>query len=196
MRKALFISFAVHILLFVLLWRVGWERVSDIYVPQVYQVQLIAMPQVEPPPEVKTPTVEVETIPPPPDEKKKLKPKLKKAEVRPDSAQSQTAGEALSSARTDELFEFPYYLRLMIGKISRNWRNPYSGRGDKVRATIYFQVLRDGTIIGPRVEKSSGAPTFDRAALRAVMVSNPLPPQPADYQETQLTVHLDFEYKR
>ena len=195
MRKALFISFAVHILLFVLLWRVGWKRVSEIYVPQVYQVQLIAMPQVVAPPEEETPTVEVETIPPPPDEKKKLKPKLQQAKVQPESAQS-PAGESLSSVRTDELFEFPYYLRLMIGKISRNWRNPYSGRGEKVLATVYLQVLRDGTIISPRVEKSSGVPTFDRAALRAVIISNPLPQLPPDYQEQQLTVYIDFEYIR
>jgi len=195
LRKALFISFTVHVLLFVLLWRVGWKRVSEIYVPQVYQVQLIAMPQVVVPPEEETPTVEVETIPPPPDEKKKLKPKLQQAKVQPDSAQSPT-GESLSGLRTDELFEFPYYLRLMIGKISRNWRNPYSGRGDKVLATVYFQVLRDGTIISPRVEKSSGAPTFDRAALRAVIISNPLPQLPPDYQEQQLTVYIDFEYSR
>ena len=195
MRKALFISFTVHVFLFLLLWRVGWKRVSEIYVPQVYQVQLIAMPQVVAPPEEETPTVEVETIPPPPDEKKKLKPKLQQAKVQPESAQS-PAGESLSSVRTDELFEFPYYLRLMIGKISRNWRNPYSGRGEKVLATVYLQVLRDGTIISPRVEKSSGVPTFDRAALRAVIISNPLPQLPPDYQEQQLTVYIDFEYIR
>ena len=195
MRKALFISFTVHVFLFLLLWRVGWKRVSEIYVPQVYQVQLIAMPQVAAPPEEETPTVEVETIPPPPDEKKKLKPKLQQAKVQPESAQS-PAGESLSSVRTDELFEFPYYLRLMIGKISRNWRNPYSGRGEKVLATVYLQVLRDGTIISPRVEKSSGVPTFDRAALRAVIISNPLPQLPPDYQEQQLTVYIDFEYIR
>ena len=195
MRKALFISFTVHVFLFLLLWRVGWKRVSEIYVPQVYQVQLIAMPQVVAPPEEETPTVEVETIPPPPDEKKKLKPKPQQAKVQPESAQS-PAGESLSSVRTDELFEFPYYLRLMIGKISRNWRNPYSGRGEKVLATVYLQVLRDGTIISPRVEKSSGVPTFDRAALRAVIISNPLPQLPPDYQEQQLTVYIDFEYIR
>ncbi|MBN2290731.1 MAG: TonB C-terminal domain-containing protein, partial [Candidatus Glassbacteria bacterium] len=106
------------------------------------------------------------------------------------------SSEGVSSARTDELFEFPYYLRLMIGKISRNWRNPYSGQGDAVQATIFFQVLSDGTIINARVENSSGAPTFDRAALRAVIISSPLVQLPPDYQEAQLTVHLDFEYRR
>jgi len=200
LRKAFIISLSIHVLLFVLLWRVGWQRDSLIYIPQVYQVQLIAMPQ-PPPEEKKVSVVEKETIPPPPDEKKKLKPKLKEAEVRPDSAQSSTvsqpaSSEAVSSVRTDEPFEFPYYLRLMIGKISRNWRNPYSGHGEKVLATIYFQVLRDGVIIGPRVDKSSGAPTFDRAALRAVIISSPLPQLPPDYQERQLTVYLDFEYSR
>ncbi len=200
MRKAFIISLSIHVLLFVLLWRVGWQQDSLIYIPQVYQVQLIAMP---PPPteEGKVPVVEKETIPPPPDEKKKLKPKLIEAEVRPGSAQSSTvsqpaSSEAVSSVRTDEPFEFPYYLRLMIGKISRNWRNPYSGYGKKVLATIYFQVLRDGAITGPRVDKSSGAPTFDRAALRAVIISSPLPQLPPDYQERQLTVYLDFEYSR
>jgi TonB family protein len=200
LSKALIISLSVHILLFFMLWRVGWKRVSDIYVPQVYQVQLIAMPEAAPPPpEEQTPVVEVETIPPPPEEETKLKPKLKEAKTRPDSARTAVAppasSEGVSSVRTEEVFEFGYYLSLMTGKIRRNWRNPYSGKGEKIRATIYFQVLRDGTIINYRVDKSSGASTFDRAALRAVIVSTPLPQLPPDYQERQLTVYLDFEYE-
>ncbi|MEA2064278.1 MAG: TonB family protein, partial [Gemmatimonadota bacterium] len=135
-----------------------------------------------------------------PEEKKKLKPKLIEKKPEPKKAapaEKKTAGaEGLSRVRSDELFEYNYYLRLMTGKISRNWRNPYVGKGDKVLCTIYYQVLRDGTVVGPRVEKSSGASTFDRAALRAVIVSSPLPPLPPDYEEAQLTVHLDFEYIR
>ncbi|OGF99202.1 MAG: hypothetical protein A2Z86_06825 [Candidatus Glassbacteria bacterium GWA2_58_10] len=79
----------------------------------------------------------------------------------------------------------------MIDKISRNWRNPYN---ETAEATIYFRVLRDGTITDSRVEQSSGIPSFDRAALRAVVNSSPLVPLPPDYTDAQLTVHIDFVF--
>jgi len=202
-QKALAISLTAHIMLLVSLWHFGWERVSVINVPQVYQVQLIAMPEIQPaPPEETIPEIDVETIPPPPEEKKKLKPKRKKA--KPKTASSKAAqqrqigqqDEAVSGVRSDELFQFPYYIRLMTDKISRNWRNPYRGEAETVLATVYFKVLREGRIVGARVENSSGISSFDRAALRAVINSSPLPPLPPEYAESQLTVHLDFEYRR
>jgi periplasmic protein TonB len=205
-RKALIVSFVLHILILFSLWGMGWVKGSTIFVPSVYQVQLIAMPQVQAAPAVEVvQKVEAdEAIPPPPEQKKVLKPKLKKEE--PKKASSQTSSSALpngggtsdqplSGMRSDEAFEYPYYLRIMVDKISRSWTNPYSGGGESVLATIYFRVQRDGTIVEPRVEKSSGIASFDRAALRAVINSNPLPSLPPDFLETQLTVHLDFEYR-
>ncbi|MEA1996238.1 MAG: TonB family protein [Gemmatimonadota bacterium] len=195
MRTALFISLATHILLLGSLWKFGWTQVSVIKIPHVVQVRLISIPEVqEAPPEETVPEVDVETIPPPPEEKKKLKPKPKEAEPRKKPKREEKvlsdADASLAGMRSDELFEFPYYLRQMIDKIRRNWRNPYS---DEALCTIYFRITRDGRIQGARVEKLSGRSSFDRAALRAVVNSRFFSPLPDDYAESQLTVHLDFK---
>jgi len=204
LRKAILVSAFIHLGLVAAVIVAGWRRTSYISLPSVYQVQLIAMPDVQaaPPDEVVEQVAE-ETIPPPPEEKKRLKPKPKKETTKPKKSQpSAVQGKnlspvdpGLSGMRSDEVFEYPYYLRLMVDKISRNWINPYSGREESVVATVFFRVGRDGTVSDARVETSSGVASFDRAALRAVYSSNPLPPLPADYNEPQLTVHLDFEYK-
>ncbi len=191
MRKAFLISLSGHILVFFSLWVSCGKKVRYIEIPPIYEVELIAMPQLqEPPPEEPVPEVDMETIPPPPDEKKKIKPKKKQAKPKPKVQQ------ATATVRSDELFEFPWYLRLMTDKISRNWRNPYRGEEESVLCTIYFRILRDGTVTGLKLEKSSGISVFDRAALRAVMSSSPLPQLPPDYAESHLTVHLDFEYRK
>ncbi|MCE5273446.1 TonB family protein [bacterium] len=205
MRKAILTSAFIHLALVAAVMVAGWRRTTYISLPSVYQVQLIAMPDVQAaPPEDVVEQVEAETIPPPPEEKKRLKPKPKKEKPTPQKQTQQSTIQGknlsqvdpgLSGMRSDEVFEYPYYLRIMVDKISRNWINPYSGREESVVATIYFRVGGDGTISDARVETSSGVASFDRAALRAVFSSNPLPPLPADYSEPQLTVHLDFEYK-
>ena len=205
MRKAFIISISIHVGLLLFLYFFGWERVVTISMPQVYQVQLISMPEVQAAPiEEPVPEVDVETIPPKPEEKKRLKPKQKEARPKPQEQKPNTEKrliqenrtEGLSGMRHDEQFEFPWYLKLMINKIQRNWRNPYMGEADSVLCTIYFRVQRGGQISDSRVEKSSGEPSFDRAALRAVINSNPLQALPPDFTESRLTIHLDFVYRR
>jgi len=203
MRKAFVISITIHVGLMLFLYYFGWERVVTISMPQVYRVQLISMPQVQAAPvEQVVPEVDVETIPPPPEEKKQLKPKPKEAQPRKQQPadnrliQENKADQALSGMRSDEQFEFPWYLQLMVNKIRRNWRNPYAGQAEVVLCTIYFRIQRDGRVDDARVEKSSGEASFDRAALRAVINSSPLQQLPPDYGESRLTVHLDFEYRK
>ena len=204
MRKAFVISITTHVGLLLFLYYFGWERVVTISMPQVYQVQLISMPEIQAAPvEEPAPEVDVETIPPPPEEKKKLKPKQKEAqpkqEQKPNTDKKllqENRSEGLSGMRSDEQFEFPWYLNLMINKIRRNWRNPYQGEADSVLCTIYFRIQRSGQVGDARVEKSSGEASFDRAALRAVINSNPLTPLPPDFTESRLTIHLDFVYRR
>lgn len=205
MRKAVFISMFVHAALVVAVVLAGWRRVSYISMPSITQVQLVAMPDIQPaPPEEMVEQVEAETIPPPPEEKKRLKPKPKKEPPKPQKTAPKAAIQgknlsavdpAFSSMRSDEVFEYPYYLSIMVRKISSNWINPYSGQAESVLATVFFRIARDGTVSDVRIENSSGAASFDRAAQRAVLSSNPLPPLPSDFSEPQLTVHLDFEYK-
>jgi protein TonB len=89
--------------------------------------------------------------------------------------------------------DFPYtiYIENMKRLIGSRWFHPQiAGAGI---ATVYFTIQRDGTIRDAKTETSSGNSTFDRAALRAVLESSPLPPLPFGYGGTFLGVHLTFK---
>ena len=88
--------------------------------------------------------------------------------------------------------DFPYtvYIDRMKNLIGSRWLRPQVSGG--IGATVYFVIERDGTLRDAKVETPSGNGTFDRAALRAVLESSPLPPLPFGYSGTYLGVHLTF----
>lgn len=93
-------------------------------------------------------------------------------------------------------FEFNYYLLLVRNRIAENWSPPaglVSG-GQPIRAVVYFRVLREGGLADVRLESPSAADFFDRSALRAVVLSDPMPPLPAGFKGASLGVHFGFEY--
>lgn len=89
--------------------------------------------------------------------------------------------------------DFPYtiYIDRMVALIGTHWFRP-QGAGAGPTATVHFTIERDGRIRDARVENESGNGTFDRAALRAVLESSPLPPLPFGYSGTYLGVRLIF----
>lgn len=97
----------------------------------------------------------------------------------------------VSGAAFDSDFQFSYYVERMLVAIGMNWFKP--SQGGTVSPVIHFRIEKDGTISDATVERSSGLPFVDRAALRAVLSSSPLPPLPAEYGGTQLGVHLKFD---
>jgi TonB family protein len=88
--------------------------------------------------------------------------------------------------------DFPYtiYIDRMKTLIGSHWFRPQVS--SDISATMYFVVDRDGTIGDAKIETASGNGTFDRAALRAVLETSPLPPLPFGYSGTFLGVHLKF----
>lgn len=88
-------------------------------------------------------------------------------------------------------FPFNYYLTQVLSFISSNWYKPPVS--DETYCVIYFVISKSGRIIDAKVEKSSENSVFDRAALRAVLASNPLPPLPYDFYEDKLGIHLRFQ---
>lgn len=89
--------------------------------------------------------------------------------------------------------DFPYtvYLTNMNRLIGGHWFRPQI-TGD-LTTKISFTINRDGSITDAAVEQASGNGTADRAALRAVLESSPLPPLPFGYNGTYLRVHLIFK---
>jgi len=87
-------------------------------------------------------------------------------------------------------FHFTYYVERMLALIESRWYKPAAPAG--TRARVRFRIQRDGRLDLIELEESSGHPSFDRAALRALYASNPLPPLPPGYGPSSLTVHLSF----
>ncbi len=86
-------------------------------------------------------------------------------------------------------FPYPIYIDRMHTLVGQKWLRPQISNAT---TTIYFVIDRDGTVRDAKVETTSLNATFDRAALRAVIESSPLPPLPFGYSGTYLGVHLTF----
>jgi TonB family protein len=88
-------------------------------------------------------------------------------------------------------FPFAWYLRQVQRKISDKWDGQAR---DGTQPQVVFDIGRDGRVSGLRIEKTSGNPLYDQAALRAITEAAPLPPLPDDFKESFLKVHLGFNY--
>jgi protein TonB len=95
----------------------------------------------------------------------------------------------------DRDFRFAYYLEVIRERIGYNWSPPalYGAKSD-VAATVYFKIGRDGSLSDEEIEKSSNQEIFDRAALRAIKLADPLPPLPAGFRGKNLGVHFEFQH--
>jgi TonB family protein len=92
---------------------------------------------------------------------------------------------------------YSYYVEMILKKIGANWTNPFEGSNKRFSATIYFVVHKNGQVTSAKIEKGSGNELFDRAAERAVIVTNFLPPLAGEFEnQDSLKLHLEFEYKK
>jgi protein TonB len=94
--------------------------------------------------------------------------------------------------------KYGYYVDAMTRRISQNWlQSLVDSRIQRApRVYLSFQIARDGTISNVEVKQSSGIPTLDRSAQRAILASNPLQPLPGDYRGSAVDVTFYFEYSR
>ena len=73
------------------------------------------------------------------------------------------------------------------------WQRPIlSGLRQEAEVRVGFEILRDGTVRNPRVDRSSGVPALDRSALRAVVDASPLPALPTHWTEPTLPAGFVF----
>jgi colicin import membrane protein len=216
MRNAVVGSGLVHLALLVVLLIARGPAAMIVPGPDVVQVALLdpTSMTIAPPPPEPAPKPEPATIQPVEEEGIKLEPKkpapkkspeTKKPEERPPvtraqalpSAPAGTAGLKGDVSLDAASFEFTYYLVLIRNKIASNWAPPagLTTSGQPVRAVVYFRVSRDGRLSAPRLETGSGAEFFDLSAVRAVQLSDPLPPLPLGFSGSELGVHFGFEWE-
>lgn len=86
----------------------------------------------------------------------------------------------------------PDYILVMIERMRANWNQNQDGTG---HVLVHFTIYRDGSVKNVSLLKSSGNPSLDVAAQRAVMITTTLPPLPDAFSDQTLGVRLDFEYK-
>ena len=91
-------------------------------------------------------------------------------------------------------FSYPYYFVQALNKIQTNWSNPVAAN-QPMSCVVYFKIIRSGTVLDPAVEKTSGVPAYDRACLRAIQASSPLPPLPVDFGDDIIGIYLEFPYQ-
>ena len=87
----------------------------------------------------------------------------------------------------------PYH-RAGFASIRGNWRNPVVGPAPR-KCVVKFRVMRSGAIIEVEIETKSGSDLFDRAAIRAVQITESWPPFPSHWEEDEQVIHLEFEYR-
>ena len=94
-------------------------------------------------------------------------------------------------------FAFAYYLRQVRSRIAQNWTPPAGLQsGQPIRAIVYFKISRDGSVSSVRMETGSTLEFFDRSAVRAVTLSDPMPPLPLGFEGSDLGVHFGFQYQQ
>jgi outer membrane biosynthesis protein TonB len=219
MRGSVILSSAVHAIVLIAVY---FTRPSSNFVvpgPDVVQVSLLdpnaaetPAPPTPPPPPQPTPPVK-EQIQPEEAKGVKLEPaKPQKPQPKPQqtppppstrraptlpSAQVGPAGLRGDVGVDASDFEFTYYLVLVRNKIAGNWVPPagLATGGNPVRAVVYFRVGRGGEISGLRIETPSGQELFDGSSMRAVTLSDPLPPLPLGFPGGDLGIHFGFEWE-
>jgi protein TonB len=91
---------------------------------------------------------------------------------------------------------YGWYAELVRQRIAQNWQTSgLDSRSQSTPAVVSFTIMRDGTVRNPQVTQSSGNPTIDNTALRAVYNSNPMPPLPPQITERYITAQFTFNLR-
>lgn len=93
---------------------------------------------------------------------------------------------------------FAYYVRGINERISENWlKYEVDPRiQDANRVYVTFDIDRSGRPSHVQIEQSSGVPSLDGSALRAVQRVDSFGPLPPDYSGSKVTVEFWFDYKK
>lgn len=88
------------------------------------------------------------------------------------------------------------YLSELFRKLARHKVYPSELRKDKVqgRVVVKFTISQDGRLLASSVQKSSGSPALDEAALSMLQKASPLPPIPKSMNRSELTLAVPVEY--
>ncbi len=114
------------------------------------------------------------------------------------SAGGAKGGFGFSGGNGDFGTRFGWYVQVVQRKVSENWLkyeiDPRIREAQRVYLT--FDVMRDGHPANVQIEQSSGVPSLDQSATRAIQRIDTFGPLPGDYSGNKVSVEFWFDYKR
>ena len=93
---------------------------------------------------------------------------------------------------------YGWYVQVVQQKVRQNWLayevDPRIKEAN--RFYLVFDITRDGRPTNVRVEQSSGIPSLDISAIRAVQRIDTFGPLPSEYSGSKVSVEFWFDYKK
>lgn len=89
--------------------------------------------------------------------------------------------------------DFGPYMRELQRRIKLNWDPPKGNESKTV--VLLFKIAKDGRLLSCKVHRSSGLPSADQAALKAVELTAPFRPLPADFKGQNIDIQFTFDYR-
>jgi TonB family protein len=111
---------------------------------------------------------------------------------------SPTGSVTGTGALTLDVGDFPHawYLRQVLQKVQEEWQRQNQSSDPPEKPLVSVEIMRDGSIKPPAIDKSSGNTFYDHAALRAVMGASPFPKLPDEWTKPSLRVIFRFDLRR
>lgn len=114
------------------------------------------------------------------------------------SAAGAKGGFGVTGGGGDFGTKYSWYVHVIQQKVSENWLkyevDPRITSAQRVYIT--FDVARDGHPMNVKVEQSSGVPSLDISAVRALQRIDTFGPLPPDYSGGKISVEYWFDYQK
>ena len=161
--------------------------------PAVADIATPPEPKPEPKPQPKEPVTQSQPTPP----IKQETPVQETAQNKPQSVATQQATGSKSDQRTGgSKGDYKNYYSKLMARLNRYKTYPKQAKKNKKQGvvSVRFTIARNGTILSKSVEKSSGVPELDSAAMAMLDKASPVPKIPKKFNKEQLTVVIPIEY--
>jgi protein TonB len=114
------------------------------------------------------------------------------------SAAGAKGGFGIQGGGGDFGMQYAFYVQGIQRRVTENWLryeiDPNIRQANRVYLT--FDISRSGQPSNVRVEQSSGVPSLDQSAVRAIQRIDSFGPLPAGYSGNKVSVEFWFDYKR
>jgi periplasmic protein TonB len=107
-------------------------------------------------------------------------------------------GFGISGSGGDFGTRYGWYVQIIQRKVSENWLKYEVDPSITTAGRVYiiFDVARDGHPYDVHLEQSSGVPSLDQSAERALQRIDTFGPLPSDYAGNKISVEYWFDYKK